>query len=689
MSRRFLARLLLVSCSIGGLLQGCSRRPHPALAEGDFLFAEGRLNEARVRYLEVLQTGPNAEAYRGVALCYQAVGASRLALEAFEATLDGLPADTIALLGAAQSHSRLGNFLKVVEPLKALVAQQPRHLHGLGLLLIHASNADDLKLATELLDAYVFPQTKGREEPSKLAHQLLANGLARLGHAERARTVVNSSGFAPDGDLDLAVSLSRAALERRLNSLALKLVNGLVEPRASEKDAWHLVARAHLNQGDYAQAESAVAHLHPQPVTMEDRWLTTRLELAAGFESRAAARLEEQLRDMPSGFERRRRRLEAARSWSDRGDVRAALATLSPLLELEDSQLQASLLTARLFLEQSQAEKGLQVLKNLGAAAQAFSEFHELQGRLSLLAGRDQAALSSLRQLVARAPHRPLSRVFHAQALRKVGLTQEAKEVLTTNLRLFPTHTRTLHMLAPLLKSVDGFQSARRFLESHGGRMADSAPIAAEIGNWLVSQRRAQSAQGWFRKALTLKPNLIPALVGVYNGYVAAGRLDLAEAALVGSLQTTPVPLELRLTAARLYSRLCQTDQARNVIQAGLDAIPEQPELLSELGILIAEKQQDLNGGTALVERALLAAPNSATVLSARGWLQHLQGAHAEANETLMRASEKSPQAAAIWTRRATVLQAMGKRRKAAEALQTARQIDPLADETPSRTCEN
>ena len=121
----------------------------------------------------------------------------------------------------------------------------------------------------------------------------------------------------------------------------------------------------------------------------------------------------------------------------------------------------------------------------------------------------------------------------------------------------------------------------------------------------------------------------------------------------------------LHLLRASALEQANRWPEAKQALQQGLAASPDQPLLLNFLGYAKLERGEDVDAAEAMIRKASELSPDDASIIDSLGWAQFKRGKTAEAIETLQRAAEKDPQQAEIQEHLGDALYKSGRRYEA------------------------
>jgi tetratricopeptide (TPR) repeat protein len=121
----------------------------------------------------------------------------------------------------------------------------------------------------------------------------------------------------------------------------------------------------------------------------------------------------------------------------------------------------------------------------------------------------------------------------------------------------------------------------------------------------------------------------------------------------------------LQLLRASALQDANRWPEAKQALQEGLAAAPDQPLLLNFLGYAKLERGEDMDAAEAMIRKASELAPDDASITDSLGWAQFKRGKVDDAIATLQRAAEKDPDQAEIQEHLGDALYKSGRRYEA------------------------
>lgn len=136
-----------------------------------------------------------------------------------------------------------------------------------------------------------------------------------------------------------------------------------------------------------------------------------------------------------------------------------------------------------------------------------------------------------------------------------------------------------------------------------------------------------------------------------------------ARAVAIGSAQGLKSELpSLLLLQANALEEANRWPEAKAVLQRALVLAPDQPLLLNFLGYAMLERGEDTDAAEAMIRKASQLAPDDASITDSLGWAEFKRGKVDAAIDTLQRAAEKDPEQAEIQEHLGDALYKSGRR---------------------------
>lgn len=320
--------------------------------------------------------------------------------------------------------------------------------------------------------------------------------------------------------------------------------------------------------------------------------------------------------------------------------------------------------------------------------------------------------LVGLKEFIARNPSARDARIAYARVLVGEKRFEDARREFAGILDDNPDNADVIYAVAVLSLQLNDPALA----EKHLKRLIDIGHAEANtarlyLGQIAEERKHWDQALAWYAQIAEGDPQYIPAQVRMASVLAQSGRLDDARRRLRESRTDKPQErAQLLLGEAQLLREAGNYAEAFAVLEGGLAALPEQPELLYEaglaaekigrnevlekylrrlieikpdhahaynaLGYSLADRGERLDEAQRLIDKALNLTPNDPFILDSKGWLLYRKGDMTAALETLQRALSlrADPEIAAHY---GEVLWMLGRQEEAVKAWSEAAKTSP------------
>lgn len=324
------------------------------------------------------------------------------------------------------------------------------------------------------------------------------------------------------------------------------------------------------------------------------------------------------------------------------------------------------------------------------------------------------AALEMLERFLERQPMALEARYAYARMLLADGRLDAARAQFERALAQSPDSPAVLFSLAQLTWQAKQPDDARRFLQRYldlpRGVPRDNAPALLFLAQIAEEQGRIDEALEWLSRVPRgeefLPATIKRALLLGKTGKVEAGREVLRNAPASSPRER----VQLLSAESQLLREAMRNQEAFDVLAAGLERMPDNPELLYDhamaaeridrlpvmetslrrlialrpdhahaynaLGYTFADRNIRLDEARELLDKALSLAPDDAHILDSMGWLLFRQKDYPKALEYLRKAYALRPEAE-IAAHLGEVLWAMGRADEARALWREARGREP------------
>lgn len=356
-------------------------------------------------------------------------------------------------------------------------------------------------------------------------------------------------------------------------------------------------------------------------------------------------------------------------------------------------------------------------------AQDAYRAQLEIERALSIRPDWEQAALvraqvtprpknlEGLRDFVAANPKARDARIAYARSLVGENRFEEARREFNTILDDNPGNADVIYAVAVLslqLKEPALAEKHLRRLVEMGHSEADTARLY--LGQIAEERKQWEDALRWYAQ-IGDGPQYVPAQVRTANVLAQSGRLDEARKRLSSAKTGNPRDrAQLLLGEAQLLREAGRPADAFTVLDGGLAAMPDQPELLYEaalaaekvgrnetlekylrrlieikpdhahaynaLGYSLADRGERLDEAGKLIDKALELTPDDPFILDSKGWVLYRKGDMLGALGVLQRALSlrADPEIAAHY---GEVLWMLGRQDEAVKAWNEAAKASP------------
>jgi tetratricopeptide (TPR) repeat protein len=193
----------------------------------------------------------------------------------------------------------------------------------------------------------------------------------------------------------------------------------------------------------------------------------------------------------------------------------------------------------------------------------------------------------------------------------------------------------------------------------------------------LVRQGRTEEARQRLQKARSILPAETPRLLIAESQLLRdAGRNEDALAVLLAGLEAQPEQPEILYEVALAAERLNRLADAEAYLRRLIALKPDSPQGYNALGYSLADRNLRLEEAEQLIDTALKLTPDDPFILDSKGWVLFRKGKHAESLVALRRAYAQRPDPE-IAAHIGEVLWAMGQRDEAAALWRDAAKAHP------------
>ena len=442
-----------------------------------------------------------------------------------------------------------------------------------------------------------------------------------------------------------------------------------LDPNSEERRL--LLADFLSSRKDHPAAEQALLEAATQlPRSTKIQFGLAALYLKSGQDAKARAQyaaLVKDYKEKPAGFEAK---VKLAEMDLASGKQAEAERQVEEVLKENPRLSDGLILSGRMALARRNGKDAVQAFRTVLHDQPDLATVHFLLGQAYLLTGENNLAKESFEHAVALYPGQVDARRSLAALESQSGRHQEARARLDALLKQRPDDLAALDMLMMVDLVTKNWAEAERTLERFRTASKDSAAAVMAEGRLRQAQGQFEKAGEAYERATTLAPNDPDALLSLVKLDIAQGHADRAKTRLDALLATRPDHLfghgllgEVLALAGHpqeadtqfreasrvnpkwitpwldwggLWLAQKQSDQAVEVIQAGLKVNPDSEELHMLLASAYSTQGKidpaitAYDGALRLNPRNVLAANNLAVLLvDYKGDPQNLQKAFA------------------------------------------------------------
>jgi len=607
-------------------------------------FARAQLNDyagALADAQRAVQVDPTYE--QGVGLLaglYEQRNEDARAASLVNATLQKSPGSTQLREVLASLYSREGDDARAADQLRKLIAMRPTNLSyraQLAQIDVHASQLDQ---AEAVLRAGL--QAVPASDDAKL---LLVSFLMDHRSPAQGDTALRSFIAAAPDDSRLRLALG-AALERGGQAAQALQAYGEVIRRDGEGPnalvARDRIAAIYMAEGRNDEAAGEVAQVLSKD-SGDDTALTIRgnLALAAGHPAAAITDFRAVLRDEPSlvGVHRL-----LAQALAASGDTALAEDQLQTAVQITPDDADTRLELAQMYLQSGDADRAVSVLEQSVQQLPASGPLREALVQAYIAKGDFRSATTQADGMAAALPHSGAGPYLEGL----IALAQ--KQYAPAEADFAQALARQPGAVAPLLAlihlQVDRHEASKATQRLQ--RLAQSDPadgLALELlGEVDLAQKAYPQAITEFSQTIKVAPSLWYAYRNLALAKADTGDAAGAVAAYQAGIKAVPDQPELVTELASYDVRQGQPDEAIALFQALYQREPRSAAVAGNLALLLATYRSDRQS----LERARqlsaqFATSNDGALLDASGWVLLKSGDLQHALPMLQRAESRDP----------------------------------------------
>lgn len=373
------------------------------------------------------------------------------------------------------------------------------------------------------------------------------------------------------------------------------------------------------------------------------------------------------------------------RLWLKAGQPEKALEVLQKAHKVEPGAIGSTLLLGQVLARQGQPD----------AAAAVYDSFRAENPAIALLVPEGKTMLTSQPAPFASTLDDDIAATMSDFGLLiwAQGALAPARQVLNVSLWLNPNDVYTRYYMAMLLEmggDLPAAQANYAVLTQPG--VPEGVQIAAQIRQAEVQFRDGDTETPWKTLRRLAKEHPDVASLQRSVAQLAFNRGDFKQAAdsytaLIEMLpEGTPAEAKAELLFARgaAYERDGNLKAASVDLQASLELMPTNAQVMNYLGYMWVDKGVNVKGAFELLQKAHLLAPQDGAITDSLGWAYFKQGDYATAMTYLVSATEQDPESPEIYDHLGDAYAKLGRKEDARQQWLRALDLAAGGKETPS-----
>lgn len=603
----FYTRFLLIAVLCGSFLASCtSQSGQKHLDRGEEYLQNRKFHEALMEFRAAAEIDKNsAQAHWGIARAHENLGQFNETVENLRKTVDLDPKNL-------EAKARLGNYYLVFQPplineteklIEEIFAQDANFIEGhiLKASLWAVQNKPEaevlsvlnhaISLAPERTDSYLslsryfMRRGKTAEAENAIQKGIAANPNIALGYIEYGKFL---------------------AYTNRSDEAEAKYLKAVeVEPNGIE--AREAIAEFYLSRRQIEKAEQSYKQLvQIQENSPESRMSLADFYAAVGRESDAIEVFTSILNDAP---EYARARYRLAEIYLDRKELEKVSAELEKLFAVNDSDVEALMLRARVRMQENKTEDAVkdleEILKKQPSLKNAL--FYMAQARLSL--GQVSQARAFIGDLEKYHPNFLRARLLKIQAGFTEGMPElalrEANQLIETLKHTIPSSETPAQNLEDLrVRAI----TARGLAHLEMGKMAEaradleeivrlspsSAAAKVNLAKVFIVERNLPEARNLYEKALVSDPKNFDALNGLISVLKRQGNFVAAHERIDQAIQAnqTDILPALHFLKAEIFIAERNSSAAESHLKKAIELDADYLPAYSSYATVLIERNQ-------------------------------------------------------------------------------------------------
>lgn len=643
--------------AIAIFISGCSSTAS-FLAKGEEYLQKRKFHDALMQFRSAAETDTaSAEAHWGMARASEKLGQFNETVEALRKTVD-LDPDNL------NAKAKLGSYFLLVQPPMITEAETLRNDilakdgsfiegHLLTASILAAQSRPDAEILA-VVDKAISIDPKRIETYISLERFYMTRDKADDAEAAIKRGIEQS----PESVAGL-IEYGRFLMYSDRDVEAEAQFDRAISVGPNDIEAREAIAEFYMLSKQLDKAERAYLQL----VEIQENSPESRLVLAEFYNrsSRAEDAIAALYQILETTPEYARARYELIKIHTERREITEAEEHIATLFKVNDEDLEALLLRAKLRMIENKPDAAITDLEEVLKKQPSGREPLFLMAQAKLAAGHVQQANAFLADLERYHPTFLKAGLIRVQAAFDAGDAKSALKLsgelieqagaAVPNADLTPELIQDVRLRAMSSRglanlSLGELNAARRDLEEVAKASVRSASARVNLARLCIAEQNNTCALENFEKALGADGNNFDAMTGFVNAAVNAGRADLAHQRLAAAIDANagrgPVIAALRYLNAGVYTAEKKVDEAQRELTESLAADADYlPAYSAYAGLLASQNKGDeaVKHYRTVVEK--MPAPSAFTML---GILEDGRGNSGEAEKAYRKALEMNPE---------------------------------------------
>lgn len=584
LSTGLLALVLLISAT------SCSRSPASSVQTGNRLFAQGKYQEAALRYRKAIQTDSNfGDAYFRLGLANIKLHQGQEAFYNLKRAVDLLPANQevkrqlaefclVAYLGDPAHRGKLYEQAKTLDD--QMLAANPKSADALRLQGYLALVDKKPDAAIELLRRASEQDPNDPSAPLSLADALMRNGHEAEGEQLVRDLIRRKPNYGPAYDL-----LCQRYLATGRKADAENLLKERIQANPKESLAAIELAGLYQSRGDTAAAEACLKTLTDRIKDFPEAYLYAgNFHVAANNVAAAEKDYQRGMEVDPAHRASYLRKIATLRR--SQGRIEETQRDLEEVLKLDPNDQNSKAGLAGLLMhskETTDRERAIVLAQELVQQNPNNSELHMTLGRAYALHNQAEQARREFQEAARRSPRA----VAPFIALAELSLSQKdfngVLRYAEAGLNRQVGEPKLRFLRAQGLRESGQYAQARYELNLLAQGYPKSMDTQVEIGLLDVAEKKYREAEDHFQKLSKTDPSDLRPIRGLVQTYTAGGKTERAFQVVQEAVKKSPDNLELAYLLVSTASAAGQPELAEQRLTELVAKFPNEIELRIQL----------------------------------------------------------------------------------------------------------